>query len=201
MKRKDFYIEYYNRTNRIFSDNAIWNKKDREKSWRKRQINFSKKERKVYIVLQYLILLLCWIPMCFDRGLWTVIPVALLYFLSSCFITDFSIIKIEILYFIYRQNNVFCSVLHDIFLGNYDNMLRALTRLTKKEATGYVFRSGGRFYGTFDAVSRNKKRNIVLKFKVNSVTVAINEQKFVIKDEMLSKEEVITEIAAVINSN
>ena len=56
-------------------------------------------------------------------------------------------------------------------------MLGALTRLTKKEATGYVFRSGGRFYGSFYAVSRNKKRNIVLKFKVNSVTIAINEQK------------------------
>ena len=193
MKRKSFYIEYYNRTNRAFSDKIIWTK------WR--QHPTSRFERKIFIVFQYSVLLLCWIPMCFERELWVVIPFALLNFLLLSFITDFSILKIEILYFIYRKNSVYRSVLHDIFLGSYTELLNQLTRFTKKEVTGFVFVSGGKFYGKFRAVCRNKNKRIVLRFKINSVIISINEKKFVIKGELTSKEHLISEIAAIINTN
>ena len=201
MKRRDFYAEYYNRTNRIFSDKIIWGKKEREAAWRKSQHLISKLERKIFITLQYLILLLCWIPICFEHRLWVVIPIALLYFLLSSLITDFSILKIEILYFVYRKNSVYCSVLHDIFLGSYLEFLNRLTNFTKNEVTGYVFISGGKFYGKFYAVCRNKNKKIELMFNTNSVIVAINKRKFIIKSELPSKEYLIAEIAAIINTN
>lgn len=201
MQRKNFYIEYYNRTNHVFSDKIIWSKKEREEAWRKRQLLTSKLERKIFIAFQYLVLLLCWIPMCFERELWVVIPIALLYFLLQSFITDFSILKIEILYFIYRKNSVYCSVLHNIFLGSYAEFLNQLTRFTKNEVTGFVFISGGKLYGKFRAVCRNKNKRIVLRFKINSVVVTINEKKFVIRGILPSKEQLISEIAAIINTN
>ena len=80
MQRKDFYIEYYNRTNRFFSDKMIWGKKEREEAWRKGQGLISKFGRKILIIFQYLILLSCWIPVCFERELWVVIPIAILCF-------------------------------------------------------------------------------------------------------------------------
>ncbi len=201
MKRKDFYIEYYNRTNRVFSDKIIWGETEREEAWRKRQHLTSKLERKIFIVMQYLILLLCWIPMYFDRELWVVVPIALLYFLFQSLITDFSLIKIEWLYSIYRKQDVYSSVLYDIFLGKLTDFLDELKRLTKKEVRGYIFISGGKFYGKYYAVCRNKSNKIILRFKRNSVVVTVNKKKFVIKDVFPTKEHLITAIATLINTN
>ncbi len=201
MKRRDFYVEYYNRTNRAFSDKVVWGKEEREEAWRKGQYLTSKRERKIFIVTQYLILLLSWIPMCFHRGSWVVVTIALILFLLQSLTTDFSVIKIEWLYFIYRKNNVYCSVLYDIFLGKFTDYLDELKRLTKKKVTGYVFKSGGKFYGKYGAVCRDKNNKITLTFKRNSVVVVINEKAFVMKDVLLTKEHLITELATIINTN
>lgn len=201
MKRKDFYIEYYNRTDCAFSDKIIWGKKERKDAWRKGQHLISKLERKIFIILQYLILLLCWIPMCLEHELWIVIPIALLWFLLSSLITDFSILKMEFLYLIYRKNSVYCSVLHDIFLGNYAEFLNQLTRYTKNEVRGYVFISGGKFYGKFQAVCKNKDKKITLRFKTKSVIAVIDKKKFAIQRAFLSKEQLIVEIADIVNAN
>jgi len=201
MKRKDFYVEYYNRTNRVFSDKIIWGKKESEDARRKGHLFTSKFERKIFIVIQYLILLLCWLPICFDRKLWVVIPIALLLFLLHSLITDYSILKIEILYFVYCKKSIYSSILHDIFLGCYGDFLDELTRLTKEEVAGYILVSGGKFYGKFQAVCRNKSKKIVLRFRVNSVIVTVDEKKFLIKGALPTKESLITEIAAIINTN
>ena len=200
MKRRDFYIEYYNRTNRVFSDNIIWGKKEREAAWRKGQHLISKRERKIFIVLQYLILLFCWIPMCFNRELWFFIPIALLYFLLQSSITDFSILKIELLYSIFCKNSVYCSILHDIFIGSYTDFFNHLIRYTKNEVIAYVFVSGGKFYGKFRAVCKDKNKRIILKFKKNCIIVTVNKNKIVIKDSIPSREHIITKIATIINN-
>lgn len=199
MKRADFYIEYYNTTDRAFSDKIVWGKKEREVAWRKGQHLTSKLERKIFIVIQYLILLSCWVPMCFDRGMWMVIPFALLWFLLQMYITDFSVIKIEILYAIYRSNNIFCSVLYDIFLGNVTDFFNKLQSSTKEKVTGYVFQRGGKFYGTYIAVCRNRDDKISITFKKNSVLVVVNEKIYVIKEAPPTKEHLIIEMATIIN--
>lgn len=201
MKRRDFYITYYDRTNRTFSDKTVWGKEERERAWRKGQYLTSKLERKIFIVVQYLVLLSCWIPMCFDCGAWVVVPIALLLFLLHSFITDFSIIKIELLYLIYRNNNIYCSLLYDIFLGNLTDFLQELKRSSKKKVTGFVFGGGGKFYGKYYAVCRNKHNNIALCFKRDRVIVTVNKKKHRIKDVLLTKGQLITEIAAIINSS
>ena len=201
MKRTDFYIEYYNRTNRAFSDKIAWGKEEHEEAWQKGQYLTSKLERKIFIVTQYIVLLLCWIPVCFERRAWVVVPIALIWFFLQSLITDFSIIKIEWLYSVYCKNNVYCSVLHDIFLGNFDDFLAQLKRATKKQVTGYYLDRGGRFYGKYCAICRNKDNKIAVIFKRNRVAVIINEKTFVIKEVLLTKEYLINEIAAIINAN
>lgn len=201
MKRKDFYIEYYNRTNRNFSDKIVWSKAERKEAWQKGQHLFSKYERKGFIVTQYLILLLCWIPACFERRAWVVVPIAVISFILQSIITDFSIIKIELLYSIYRKDNIYCSMLHDMFLGNSDSFLDKLKRSTNKKVMGYVCTGGGKFYKKYCAACRNKNDQITIIFKRNRVVVMISKKTFVIEDISLDKDHLIAELAVIINAN
>lgn len=137
--------------------------------------------------------------MCFDRGAWVVIPIALLLFLLQSFLTDYSIIKIELLYCIYRKDDIYCSVLHDIFLGKYSDFLDKLKLLTKKQVTGYVFKSGGKFYGKYFAVCRDKSNKIMLTFKKNEVVVTVNDKKTVINSVISTRDQLLSKIATAIN--
>jgi hypothetical protein len=201
MKRRAFYREYYDRTNRVFSDKIIWSKKEDEEAWRKGQIRISKFRRKILIIEQYFILFLCWIPLCFDQTLWKIIPFALLLFLLSSSLADFSIIKIELLYCIYRKNNVYSSVLYDIFLNTQPDFLDELKNMTKKEVKGYIFKKGGKFYGKYFAMCRNKSNKILLTFKRNKVIVKINEKPTVIQNTNLNRPQLLTALSDVINEN
>lgn len=198
MKRKDFYNQYYERTNESFSDKITWGKKERLDAWRKRQLPFSKFERKIYIIIQYFILFLCWIPVCFDGNLWIVIPIAFIISLLSSLITDFSFIKIEMLYHIYSKDNSYSSILYDIFIGNFTYFISDLKGLTSKKVTGYVFKIGGKFYCKYFAVCRNKDSIILLTFKRNKILVTVDKNVTVINAE-LSKNQLLEEISAIIN--
>lgn len=199
MKRKDFYSDYYTRTNRLFSDKIIWTKEDRENAWRKGQLPISKSERKLFITTQYLTLLLCWIPVCFYNISWAIILIALLAFLLQSCISDFSIIKIECLYLIYRKDNIFCFILHSIFLGNSTSFFNELKRATNKKISGYVLKGGGEFYAKYLAVCRNKNDKIILVFQKNKIKVSINKKITVIKNKDLSQEQLLSDISSIIN--
>lgn len=201
MKRRDFYVEYYQRTDRDFSDKYIWGHKQREEAWRKRQWrHVTKFDRKLIIIVQYLFPLLSWIPMCFDRSRWVVIPMACLVSLSLSFVSNFSFIKVEVLYFVYRKDNVYCAVLHDIFLGEITYFLNDLRRATKKVTTGYVHKSSGILSDKYFAICRNKNNNVLLTFRRNNVTVTVNKKVTVISDMTLTKGQLLDEIADVINT-
>jgi hypothetical protein len=198
MKRKDFYAEYYTVTNRIFADKTIWGTSEREQANRKGQIYISKLSRKVHIVIQYLLLLLNLIPI-FDNSAWVIIPVTFFLIILCSFVTDFSIIKIELLYSIYRKDNVYASILYDIFRGDFDGFLDDLKRETKKSVIGYVHKSGKKFCGKYFAVCRNKENEIFLTFKKDRVIIKINNKLTVINKEFADKSQLLSEIAAVIN--
>ena len=105
------------------------------------------------------------------------------------------------LYSIYRKNNVYCSVLYDIFLGKLNDFLDQLKRSTKRNVIGYYFVSGGKFFGKYRAVCRKNSNPFMLVFKRNCVHVVFDEKKFIINDLLHTKEQLITEIANIINSN
>lgn len=198
MKRKDFYIEYYRRTNRRYSDKIIWGEKESKEADRKGQYHTSKIGRVYHIIIQYAItIFLCLVPFCLD-GSWFAIPFAVLLFWMQTLYTNFSIIKIEVLYSIYRKDNAYCSVLHDIFLDICPEFLNRLKQETKKKVTGYVLHRGGTLYAKYSAICR-KRDNILLTFKSNKVIISVDEKKFVIDDKTLAKEQLLTEIAALIN--
>lgn len=146
-------------------------------------------------------LLLCWIPMCFDHTLWTFIPFGVLLSLLLSLMTDFSFIKIEILYLIYNTETVYCAILHKVFIGDWSSFLDPLKRLTKRTILGFYNKSCGKFWGKYCAVCRNKNNSITINFKLRCVEVKINNEVLIIKTPFDSEEHLILEIASVINNS
>ena len=201
MSRKEFFIEYYKRTDRKFADHTINSKSDRETASRKRQGLTSKAERILFIITQYAVLFLCWIPVCFKPQLWRIVFVGIFLSLLQSLITDFSLVKIAVLYHLYHKNTVYSSLLHDVFLGKAGPFFDQLKRRTKQAVTGYVFWRGGKFYGTYLAACKNKSDSIAITIRAGSVTVKVNGQKTVIKEKTISQEQLLNEIADVIHTN
>lgn len=199
MKRTEFYKEYYKITNRPFSDRMIWSLTDRETAWRKGQHNVAKIERKLFIVLQYLILLCCWIPLFFGLNGWCCVFGVVLFILLS-YITDFSIIKIEILYHIYNRNNIYSKLLYKIFSGKIDSFFNLIRTGTKKNISGFVLQNGQKLIAKYCAVFRKQRNKAILIFKPNCITVRYNSVDYKIDDTDLTESKLADRIAHILNA-
>ena len=62
-------------------------------------------------------------------------------------------------------------------------------------------KSGGKFWGKYCAVCRNKNNSITVNFKVRCVEVKINNEVVIIKKMFDSEEHLLLEIASVINNS
>ncbi len=200
MSRNEFYKEYYKRTDEEFADEMIGGKESREKAWRNRQRNTSKKARILHIVLQYVVLLGCLIFFCTGMEWWRfVIPFFLLY-LPLVYVTDFSLLKMELLYRIYRPNSIYAQLLHDFFLGKSAEFITDLRRATQSKVNGYVHLRGKKFYGKFRAVCKSQNEEILITFYPRKVKIKANSQTVIIRDRSLSRTDLIRQIASVVNT-
>ncbi len=198
MTRKEFYPEYYERTNSFFSNHIVWGKKEDEDAWKKHQGRISKLERKVFIAVQYLLILLCWVPVIIDISLWEVIPIILVLSAINSVLTDFSFIKIEILYRIYKKDNVYCAILYEIFRGDFEPFLKDLNKSTNKVTTGYFRETRGKIYEKYSAFCHDKNKKIVLIFRMNKVVLKLDGKKYVINNKELTKDLLLKEISLLI---
>jgi hypothetical protein len=202
MTRKEFYDKYYEKTDRRFGDKFVWGRCGySEENNRKGQLQFSKLERKIYIILNY-ISLFVFVGFCiFANSFWIYSPIVIILHILYSIITDFSIIKIEMLYRIHKTKTVYCSVLCKVFSGEWSSSLDSLKRLTKRTVLGFYKKSGGKFWGKYCAICRNKNNSIIINFKVRCVDVKINNQVLTINKPFDSEEQLILEIASVINNS
>ncbi|MBQ7378485.1 MAG: hypothetical protein IJW70_02250 [Clostridia bacterium] len=206
MTRKEFYIEYYRVTDRVFRNQKPWRRRDDQDPLLRPRGHLndsypSKSGRILLIIAQYLTLPLFCIPLCIDLRFALYIPVALLIVACCLGLTNFSIIKIELLYSVYRKNNVYCSLLHDIFLNTSTDFMETLRRSTKKAVTGYYFCGISKIPGKYCGICRKSENKLLLTFRKNKVVIKVNEKKIVIHKEFATKEQLISEIAAVINTS
>jgi len=201
--RKDFYREYYRKTNRARI--RIWH----EDIWFGGRNKYKFKEvqdtpaRKYAIVMQYVLLALCWIPLCLDYKYWMLVPLLLSLAGMHAIRAKFSFILIEVLYAVYRRDNVYCAMLHSIFLNSSGDYLETLTRSTKKVMIGYIheYFGGGWLSPKFEGICRNRENKVFLIFRKNKVVVKVNDQMTVINKVFDSQEQLLCEIARVINSS
>ena len=202
MTRKAFYAEYYKRTNEQFADEIINGKESREKANRKKQRQTSKSERIFFLFLQYALLVGALILLFAGIDPWSVLLLFCIFCLPITFLTDFSLLKIELLYHLYRPNHIYARLLHQIFLGQYSEFIRDLHRATPNKVSGYwcIQWQKPKFYGKFRAVCRNPGEQVILTFGPRKVKIRTNSQTVVLCDKSLSREALIDQIAAVVNT-
>jgi len=183
-----------------FADKVVWTAKGREAANRKGQIALSKLERKIYIALQYAVFLGCLIYGCIAPGMARVIPVGVLLFIIGSIVTDFSFVKIEVLYHLYSRGTAYSELLHTAFLGLEETFLDGLKRKSSKHVTGYVRKSGRCFYKKYFAVCRRKENKIEFTLYHNRVRLCVNGEKVILNGGYASTEELIGGIASEIEN-
>ena len=182
MTRFSFYKKYYEITNKIYAEKSIWFVKDRNSPRYKGQINISKTERTAHIIAQYFVLIATGILSIVEHNRYIII--GCMYFLLTTLITDFSILKIEILYLIFSLKNPYSALLQKAFLGNMNEFWALVKPNTKKIVSGFVRTNSGKFVAKYDIVFR-KKRDIAtivitpfcLKIKTPQNRIQLKEPK------------------------
>lgn len=198
MSRKDFYKLYYTITDRMFSDHVIWTNEDREQAWRKGQILMSKIERKISIVFQYLALLAAIIGFC--AGEYAVGVATVVLFLLSSALSDFSVVKIEVLYAVYRRKNVFSALLYMVFQSGLDEFWSFVRPGVGKKVSGFVPEWKYKLWAKYSVIYRKQREKALIWLYPNKIVVKTENGKHTITDQTLSMQELAEQIADILIS-
>ena len=196
MKRKEFYKEYYNITDHRFCNRAIWFSKDREKAWRKGQSNTSKTERKIFIVCQYLFLVLSVILLFFGR-----IPhgaISFILFLLMCLITDFSILKVEVLYHIFHRDTIYTTLLYQTFMGKMDFFFNSI-KTNNGRISGFVRNNSNKLVAKYLVVYRKQQNKTEIIFKPTCIVVKTSVSQHRIDNPTLSEGELLEKVSELLH--
>lgn len=197
MDRLDFYRTYYRVTDRCFSDSMCWSKKESERAWRKGQIRTSKLERKLGIAGQYLALLGALV--CIPMGEYGIGVVCGILFLCSATAMDFSFVKMEVLFRIYRKESVFSGLLHQAFLGDTDVLWCAVKPYAKNRVSGLALGKWRKLEVTYRAVFRKGRRDVFLTLKPSGIRLRSEGIEHTWENPAMSLEDAAKEIAEVLN--
>ncbi len=189
-----FWKRYYQRTDRMYADGNR-NKEECERARQKGQMTkTSKRERKVFLIAQYFLLLLCWVPLVWMHQKEISVFMLALSFLFSG-ITDFSVLKVERLRRIFNKGTVSGELLQRAFFGEMDGFFSALQKQTKLYTTGYVRKDNRKFRVHYAAVCRSRENAVLLKLTPRAVVVTINGKTFRFAQAYPSVEELLSNIA------
>ena len=198
MKRRVFYKEYCELTNRIYADRTVWSAKDRETAWRKGQIYTSKIERWIVIVVQYCIILATGISFATGNSGYGII--GCIAFLLCSIITDFSILKIETLYRIFSRNTPYSIMLYQAFSGKSDDFWRLVRPSTKKIVSGFVRINRNKFVVKYRVVFRRKREIVTVVITPFRIVLKSEIHKIVFNDSAKSLTQIASDLSEAINS-
>lgn len=199
IKRRDFYKEYYEITDRRYADRRVRTAKDEEQAWRKGQIyNISKTERKFSIVVQYVFLLLGIVFFITDQCVQGCV-FCFLFLGCSLIKTNFSIIMIEALFFTYRRNNPYAELLYQAFSRKIDGFWHLVLPQAKKKVSGFVCVNNNYFAPKYSICFRKKREeDIFLVIKPSKIELKSKTYKVVFNDPTISLKELADEISDVL---
>ena len=198
MSRKEFYKLYYTITNRKFSDHVIWTNEDREQAWRKGQIKSSKIGRKISIGFQYLALLTAMIS--FWMGEYVIgVTTGVLFLLGSA-LTDFSVVKIEVLYAVYRRKNAFSALLYMVFRSGLDEFWSFVKPRVGKKVSGFLPEWKCKLWAKYSVIYRKQRVKSVIWLYPNKIVVKTKNGKHTITDRTLSMQELADQVAVILIS-
>ena len=197
MKRLDFYKTYCRVTDRAFSDRVIRSAGDREQAWRRGQTQVSKPERRVCLAGQYLALGgAVWF---LAAGEWAVAEVLLALYLLTVWLTDFSLIKMELLYRIYRRENLFSELLYQNFLGKTDGLWCAVKPLVQSRVSGFARIGWGKLWVRYRVCFRKKREDVTIVIRPGGIWVQSGADRLRLADAGMTLGDAAQRIAEELN--
>ena len=197
MERREFYKTYYRVTDGIYSDLLILTKEDREGTRRKGQIYLSKWERKALILTQYLILL--GELVCSVAG-WDLpgFP-GFLFFLMACTITDFSFIKMEVVYQVYRREELFARILHQGFLGKTQMLWDGVKPYVQKRISGFCLTGKWKLWLRYSILERKGQTPGMITVTPWGIRIRMDGRELCLRERGMSMESAAEQIAGFLN--
>ena len=198
MKRFAFYKTYYKMTNRIYADHIIWSAENREQARRKGQIYISKAERGILVAAQYLFLLAAGIS--FAVGNYQIGIVCCAVFPLCSLITDFSILKIEMLYHLFSLDNPYSALLYQVFLGKANDFWCLTLPGAKKKVSGFVRMNRNKFVAKYSVVFRIKREIVTVIITPFHIRIKSETRNIVIKDAAATLPQIADSISEILNA-
>jgi len=199
MKRKDFYKLYYAVTDKVYADHILWTEEDSEQAWRKGQIRTSKLGRKIFIFWQYAALLAAVIGLA--AGAYAIGITLGALFLLGCVLTNYSVIKIELLYAVYRRNDVFSSLLYMVFRGGLDAFGAEVKLRAGKRIGGFVPEWKAGLWAKYSVVYRKQGAQATIWLYPNKMVVKTGKGKCAIADRALSMQALAEQVAQILTAD
>lgn len=199
----EFFKIYWKITNRDYCDEAVqwigrhinWDSPKAIKARNKGQKYTSKLQRKILICLQYLFLAFGIVLCVFNNSALFFVMGSVLFILISGYEgSDFSIVKVALLYLVLTRKSVYSCVLYRCFMGDFD--VSAIKCAFNKKDNVWIIPCG-----LFEFRSRIKfdvfaKRDAVAKIVLlpNCVVLKAKNERIKIKKEYESYEELLSVI-------
>jgi hypothetical protein len=158
----------------------------------------SKIERKISIVFQYLALLAAIIGFCV--GEYTVGVATVVLFLLSSALTDFLVVKIEVIYAVYRRKNVFSALLYMVFRSGLDEFWSFVKPRVGKKVSGFVPEWKCKLWAKYSVIYRKQRVKAVILLCPNKIVVKTENGKHTITDRTLSMQDLAEQIADILIS-
>ena len=198
MKKSAFYKEYYEITNKIYADKTIWSAQERENACHKGQIYTSKCERLFYIMAQYCILLTTVILSAALSIRYGIIGLAA--FFLCVLITDFSVTKIELLYYMFFRSSPYSELLYKAFTGRIDDFWGLIRPAVKKNVSGFARENSGKFIARYLVIFRKRQERLTITINPFGIKLRSKGRNIFLNNRTATISEIADAIAEVINS-
>ena len=205
----EFFKIYWDVTNQRYCDRSVYVPRGGKKPFAairiendKHQSLMSKSARKAIILVQYLFLIagavLCGIT---GHFFFFVFSFPYFWFLSSPFMTNFSLIAIVMLYLCICRKSVYSQVLYKCFIGNF-SVDKMKTEIGKK--TVFVFPKtrivGSRTIEAFTVFVKNEAKAEIY-FYPRSAILKINGSKIKFKEEYETVDDLLVALGKTIKES
>ena len=120
--------------------------------------------------------------------------------LLICLRTDYSVVKVEALYYLYHRKNIFSSLLYLSFLGRMDEFWSCVKQRVKNKISGFALEMKTKLRAKYCVVYRKQRIKTMIVLRPNKIVIKTESGNHILSDCGLSLSELADQIAGILVS-